>query len=83
MKKCLIEIEMDNDAFVSNPRELSHILAQLAAEFPRIYPLNVTNESIKDHNGNIVGKMIITEKDMAICRNSRPNALSSRWIRQG
>tara|TARA_B100000459_G_scaffold117700_1_gene70503 strand:- start:673 stop:852 length:180 start_codon:yes stop_codon:yes gene_type:complete len=55
--KLLIELDMDNDAFVADPnKEASRILREYA------YELNwhlVQNVSLKDLNGTTVGKAVI------------------------
>ena len=55
--KLLIELDMDNDAFVADPnKEASRILREYA------YELNwhlVQNVSLKDLNGTTVGRAVI------------------------
>lgn len=57
--KCVIEIEMDNAAFVDNPYELADILEHCAriAKRGQLYD----EQSLYDINGNNVGDMCVID----------------------
>ncbi len=58
--KLIITIDLDNDAFLPNPRpEISRILRELAIKYdnPTIHSM-----VIKDINGNTTGKIELSHK---------------------
>jgi hypothetical protein len=59
--KCQIRIDMDNSAFGDTAGvELSRILTQIAAEHYDLGRDCIEEKTLRDYNGNIVGKLEIT-----------------------
>lgn len=56
--KAIIEIDLNNDAFVQNPLELAHVLRNLAEDVEYINGVNLGSFiGIADINGNTVGSL--------------------------
>ena len=59
--KATIEINLNNDAFVQDPLELSQVLRNLAQDVEDINGVNLGSFiSLRDMNGNTVGAMEVT-----------------------
>jgi len=62
MKSFSIKINLDNDSFVENERELSSILEKLSERFLCGFN-NYETGILFDSNGNRVGEFIISEEN--------------------